>query len=193
LAETELGPCAQHALGLTGRRMHNARTAWRTRPRRAQSACRGMARSGSSATKPRQGVHHKLPQPTVHSPDTIESPSSQRGRRATEGQNSPAWSTTSELNDGEGVGPSGWGAALGSGEALGSAHGERGGVRRLGTDRAVENKGGATVMAYRRGAAVGAWTKCMGKILFYSHALRGGNAGLHRGREGGDGSARLQS
>jgi hypothetical protein len=44
----------------------------------------------------------------------------------TERQSSPAQSTVSELNDGEGAGPSGRGAALGSGEALGPAHrGER--------------------------------------------------------------------
>jgi hypothetical protein len=49
----------------------------------------------------------------------------------------------SELNDGEGAGPSGWGAALGSSEALGPAYGERGGVRWLGTDEVAENRGEA--------------------------------------------------
>jgi hypothetical protein len=44
------------------------------------------------------------------------------------------WSTVPELNSGEGADPSGWGAALGSVEALGPTHGERGGVRWLGTD-----------------------------------------------------------
>jgi hypothetical protein len=39
----------------------------------------------------------------VHSPDTIESPSSHCGRRATEGQSSPVRSTTPELNDRKGV------------------------------------------------------------------------------------------
>jgi hypothetical protein len=112
-----------------------------------------MARGGSSAAKPRQGVHHKLPQPTVHSPDTVESPSSKRGRRATEGQNSPARSTAPELNGGEGAGPSGRGAALGSGEALGHVYGERGGVRWLGTDEVLENRGSVAVTAYRR------WTR----------------------------------
>jgi hypothetical protein len=53
--------------------------------------------------------------------------------------NSPARSTALELNSGEGAGLSGWGVALGSGEALGLAYGERGGVRWLGTDEAVEN------------------------------------------------------
>jgi hypothetical protein len=49
--------------------------------------------------------------------------------------------TTPELNGGEGVGPSGQGAALGSSKALGSAYEERGGVRWLGTDEVAENKG----------------------------------------------------
>jgi hypothetical protein len=72
----------------------------------------------------------------------IESPSSQRGRQATEGQNSPARPTALELNGGEGAGPSGWGAALGSGEALGPAHEDGRRVRRLSTDGVVENRGG---------------------------------------------------
>jgi hypothetical protein len=71
-----------------------------------------------------------------------------------------------ELNGGEGVSLSGWGAALGSGEALGPAHGERGGVRRLGIDGAMENIGGAVVTAYRRRVAVGARTKHEGNVLF---------------------------
>jgi hypothetical protein len=40
-----------------------------------------------------------------------------------ERRSSLAWSTTPELNDGEGADPSGWGEALGSGEALGPAYG----------------------------------------------------------------------
>jgi hypothetical protein len=109
------------------------------------------------------------------------------------GRNSSTRSTVLELNSGEGVGPSGWGAALGSGEALGPVYGGRGGVRRLGTEGAAENIGGAAVTAYQRRAAVGAQTKCTGKVLFYSRALHGGNAGLRRGREGGDSSTRRQS
>jgi hypothetical protein len=46
-----------------------------------------------------------------------------------------------ELNDGGGASPSGWGVALGSGEALGPTYGERDGVRWLGTDKVVENGG----------------------------------------------------
>jgi hypothetical protein len=48
---------------------------------------------------------------------------------------------TPELNGGEGVGASGRGATLSSGEAPGPTHGERGGVRWLGTDGMVENIG----------------------------------------------------
>jgi hypothetical protein len=73
----------------------------------------------------------------------IESPNSQRGKRATEGQNSPVQSTAPELNGGEGAGSSGFGAPLGSGEALGPTYGERGGVRWLGTDKVEENRGEA--------------------------------------------------
>jgi hypothetical protein len=47
----------------------------------------------------------------------------------------------SELKGGEGADPSGWGAALGSAEALGPTYGERGGVRQLGTDEVAENRG----------------------------------------------------
>jgi hypothetical protein len=57
-----------------GPRLH----ATRGRPRRVQSMCRGTARSGSSAAKPQQGVHRKLPQPMVHLLDTVESPNSKR-------------------------------------------------------------------------------------------------------------------
>jgi hypothetical protein len=56
-------------------------------------------------------------------------------------RSSPAWSTAPEVSSGEGVGSSGRGATLSSGEAPGPAHGERGGVRWLGTDGMVENRG----------------------------------------------------
>jgi hypothetical protein len=45
-----------------------------------------------------------------------------------ERRSSPARSTAPKLNDGEGAGPSVQGAALGSGDALGLTHRERGGV-----------------------------------------------------------------
>jgi hypothetical protein len=48
-----------------------------------------------------------------------------------------------ELNGDDGACPLGWGAALGSGEALGPAYRERGGVRCLGTDEVAENRGEA--------------------------------------------------
>jgi hypothetical protein len=106
------------------------------------SACHGTARGGSPAANPRQGVYHKLPQPTVHSPDTVESPSSKRGRRATEGRNSPVWSTAPELNGGEGVTFLVREVALKLKEAPGPAYAERGGVSWLGTDGAAEGRGG---------------------------------------------------
>jgi hypothetical protein len=57
-----------------------------------------------------------------------------------ERRSSPMRSTALELNGGEGASPSGWGAALGFGEALGPVYGERVGVRWLGTDEVVENR-----------------------------------------------------
>jgi hypothetical protein len=56
-------------------------------------------------------------------------------------RSSPARSTASELNGGEGVGSSVWGATSSSGKAPEPAHGERGGVRWLGTDGVAENRG----------------------------------------------------
>jgi hypothetical protein len=114
----------------------------------------------------------------VHSPDSIEKPSSQRGRQATEGWNSPA-RLTAQLNGGEGAGPSGWGAALGSGEALGPAYGERWGEvawhRRSGGKQRQGTTWGLTGGRQRWGM-----DKRTGGVFFYSHALRGGNAGLHK-------------
>jgi hypothetical protein len=46
-----------------------------------------------------------------------------------------------EHNTGEGVGSSGRGATQSSGQAPGPAHRERGGVRWLGIDGVVENRG----------------------------------------------------
>jgi hypothetical protein len=54
-----------------------------------------------------------------------------------------------ELNGGEGASPLGWGAALGSGKALGPTHGERGGVRWLGTDEVVGIEASMAETAYR--------------------------------------------
>jgi hypothetical protein len=55
-------------------------------------------------------------------------------------QSSPVRSTMPELNGGEGVSPSGRGATPSSGKAPRPVHGERGGVRWLGTDGMVENR-----------------------------------------------------
>jgi hypothetical protein len=56
-------------------------------------------------------------------------------------RSSPTRLMALELNDGEGVSSLGRGATLSSGEAPGPAHGKRGGVRWLGTDGVVENRG----------------------------------------------------
>jgi hypothetical protein len=81
------------------------------------------------------------PWASTHPPDTIQGTRLQRGGRAIEMRSSPTRSTAPEPNDGEGVGPLGRGAALSSSEAPGPAHGERGGVRWLGTDGVEENRG----------------------------------------------------
>jgi hypothetical protein len=65
-----------------------------------------------------------------------------------EGRSSPARLTVPKLNDGEGVAFLVREAALKLKEAPGPTHGERGGVRWLGTDRAVENRGGVAAIAY---------------------------------------------
>jgi hypothetical protein len=70
-----------------------------------------------------------------------------------------------ELNGGEGTGPSGWGAALGSGEALGPTYGERGGVRRLGTDEAVKNRGGYVGDGLPEADTARVRTRCRGGLL----------------------------
>jgi hypothetical protein len=73
---------------------------------------------------------------------------------------------TPELNGGEGVAFLVREVASKLKEALGPAYGERGGVRWLGTDGAAKNRGGVVATAYRRKAAVGAQTKCTGKVPF---------------------------
>jgi hypothetical protein len=83
------------------------------------------ASDGRRLDGPQEDVHGKHPWTSAHLPDTIPGIELKRGGRTTERRSSPTRSTTPELNDGEGAGPSGWGAALGSGEALGPAYGER--------------------------------------------------------------------
>jgi hypothetical protein len=58
-----------------------------------------------------------------------------------EERSSPERMMAPELNDGEGADSSGWEAAPVSGEALRPAHGEKGGVRWLGTDGVSESRG----------------------------------------------------
>jgi hypothetical protein len=99
-----------------------------------------VARRGQTSA----GCTSQASQPMVNSPDTVESPSSKRGRRTTEGQNSPAQSTASELNGGEGVAFLVWEVAPKLKEAPGPTQWERGGVRRLGTGAAAENRGGCS-------------------------------------------------
>jgi hypothetical protein len=83
-----------------------------------------------------------------------------------------------ELNGGDGASHSGWGAALGSAEALGPTYGERGGVRWLGTDDVAENRGEARPGRLTRGRQRWGRRQTMGGVFFYSRALRGGNTGL---------------
>jgi hypothetical protein len=136
-------------------------------PERAQSACRGTAGDGSPAAKPWQGVHNKLLQPMVHSPDTIESPSSQCGRRATEGQNSPVRSTALD-------GSGGWGKSTMPQKAAPRWVGapvpveeERGRLVRSGNGEPVIETGAeATTSLPADGEASGA-NKMHGEGLFY--------------------------
>jgi hypothetical protein len=58
-----------------------------------------------------------------------------------EKRSSPAWLMALELNNDEVVGPLGRGATLRSSEPPRPVHGERGGVRWLGTDGVAENRG----------------------------------------------------
>jgi hypothetical protein len=166
----EIGQGRRGPHGLAGRRTwpacaRSARTVRRAQPRHAQSTCCGTACGGSPAVNPQQGVHHKLPQPTVHLSDTVESPSSKRGRRATEGRNSPTRSTVLELNDGEGVTFLVWEAASKLKEAPGPAYGERGGVRWLGTNGAAKNRGGCDGDGLPEVDTARVRTRCRGGLL----------------------------
>jgi hypothetical protein len=73
---------------------------------------------------------------------------------------------TPELNGREGAGPSSWGAALGSGEALGPTYGERGGVRWPGTDEVVENRGECGSDGLPEADKALVWTRRRGWTLF---------------------------
>jgi hypothetical protein len=103
----------------------------------ARSARRGYASDGQRQDDLREDVHIKHSWTSVHLPDMVPDTESKREGWMTERRSSSGWSMVPELNGGEGAGPLGRGAALGSGEALGPAHRKRGGVRWLGTDSVV--------------------------------------------------------
>jgi hypothetical protein len=96
-----------------------------------------------------------------------------------------------ELNGGEGAGPPGRGVTLGSGKALGPTHGERGGVRWLGTDKVAENRGkrcgdglpGADTALVR--------TRCRGWPPFIAMHYVEATRAVPGESKGGDGSAWL--
>jgi hypothetical protein len=67
-----------------------------------------------------------------------------------------------ELNDSDGVGPLGWGAALGTGEALGPAYRERGGVKWLGTNEVALNRGECGGDGFPEADMVLVWTRRRG-------------------------------
>jgi hypothetical protein len=152
-------------------------------------ARRGAASDDRRLDDPWEDVHGKHPRISVHLPDTVLGTELKQGGWTMERRSSPVWSMVSELNGGEGAGPLGQGAALGSGKALGHAHGERGGVRWLDTDEVAENRGkrggdrlpGADTVLMR--------TRCRGWPSFIVvHCLEATWAAPGE-RKGGDGSA----
>jgi hypothetical protein len=102
-----------------------------------RSARHGAASDVRQLDDPQKDVHRKHPWTSAHLPNMVPGAESKRGGQMTERRSSPARSTAPELNGSEGASPSDWGAALGSGEALGPTHEERGGVRWLDTDSVV--------------------------------------------------------
>jgi hypothetical protein len=138
-------------------------------------------------------THGKHPWTSVHLPDMVSGTESKRGRRTTERRSSPARSTAPELNDGEGADPLGRGAALGSGEALGPAYGERGGVRWLNTDEVAENRGERGVDGLPEADTALMQTRCSEWPPFIVvHCIEATQAALGE-RKGGHGSVRWQS
>jgi hypothetical protein len=101
-----------------------------------------------------------------------------------EGWNSPTRSTAPELNGSDGADPSGWGAALGSGEALGPAYRERGGVRWLGTDGAAENRGGCGGDSLSEGGSSRGVDKQMGGSSFIAAHYMGATRACARRERG---------
>jgi hypothetical protein len=132
---SEAGPGAAHA------RRSRARAAHPTAGSARTGFHRGATDNERLRDDPWQGLHREHPRRTTNPPDTVGSSSSRWGRRATEERSSPARMMEPELIDGEGADSLGWEAALGFGEALRPAHGEKGGVRWLGTDGVLESRG----------------------------------------------------
>jgi hypothetical protein len=77
----------------------------------------------------------------VHLPDTVPGAESKRGGPRIERRSSPTRSMALELNGGKSASPSVRGVALGSGEPLGPAPEERGGMRWLCTGGRQEAEG----------------------------------------------------
>jgi hypothetical protein len=127
---------------------------------------------------------------SVHLPDMVPGSESKRGGRTTERRSSPAWSMAPKLNDGEGAGPLGRGAALGYGEALGPAYGERGGVRWLGIGEVAKNICESSSDGLPEADTVLVRTRCSGWPPFITvHCVEVTRA-APRERKGGDGSVR---
>jgi hypothetical protein len=84
-----------------------------------------------------------------------------------------------ELNDSEGATPSGWGAALGSGKALGPAQGERGGVRWLSTDSVAgteARRGGGSLPEADKRPSARTTSNGVASSYRHAHGVRGGMA-----------------
>jgi hypothetical protein len=164
------------------------------------NAQRGAGGGGWRWDGQREGVHVALPWASTHPPNTVQGTSSQRGGWAMEMRSSMVRSTASELNDGEGVGSSSRGAAPSSGEALGPAHGEEGGVRWLGTDDVVGIEvrcggDGLPETDKRHCADKRRWRRqdAMGWPPFIVVHCVGATQPAQGERKGGDGSVRRQS
>jgi hypothetical protein len=115
----------------------------------ARSARRGAASGGRQLDGPWEDIHWKHQWTSALLIDTVPGAESKQEGQMMERWSSPARSMAPELNGGEGAGPSGWGAALGSGKALGPRNGERGGATWLSTDSVVGTEarcGGGSLM-----------------------------------------------
>jgi hypothetical protein len=105
----------------------------------------------------------------VHSPDTVESPSSKRGRQATEGRNSPAWSTAPDCSGGQGKSTTPRKAALRWVGARGPAKEERGRLVRSGDGELVVEIGAEAVSSLPAGGEASGTDKMHWEGPFYSY------------------------